>query len=195
GHVAQSYTHLFSKDALKVARIGVMRNLFGAAERHREVNDAMEGTIKKIESLGATIVRFDLPEYDVLSPKIDVQLYESRTVMERYFAALPPNAPIRNFGQLVAAKTSAVQKTLEADYAMADGMKNPEYKEHWLNRGRLRLAGARRLGDLSPDALLCPMQRILVVPPSAAEQPGRTGVFSTGAGFPAVTFPAGFSKP
>jgi Asp-tRNA(Asn)/Glu-tRNA(Gln) amidotransferase A subunit family amidase len=193
--VPSSYTHLFGKDALKGARIGVMRNLFGKEERHREVNEAMDVTIKKMESLGATIERFDLPEYDALSPKIDVQLYESRTVMERYFATLPPNAPIRNFGQLVAAKTSAVQKTLEAEYAITDGMNSAEYKEHILNRERLRLAVMKAMADLKLDAILYPLQRILVAPTSASDQAERNGLLSNGTGLPAVTFPAGFSKP
>jgi Asp-tRNA(Asn)/Glu-tRNA(Gln) amidotransferase A subunit family amidase len=172
-----------------------MRNLFGTAERHREVNGVMEGAIKKMEAIGATIVRFDLPEYDSLSSKIDVQLYESRTVMERYFSSLGPDAPIKNFGQLVAAKTSAVQKTLEAEFAMTDGMNNSEYKEHMLNRDRLRLAVAKAMADLKLDAILYPLQKILVVPISADDQTERNGVLSNGTGFPAVTFPAGFSQP
>jgi Asp-tRNA(Asn)/Glu-tRNA(Gln) amidotransferase A subunit family amidase len=195
GRAPSSYAHLFAKEALKGARIGVMKNLFGGQERHREVNEAMERTIKKMESLGATLVRFDLPAYDALSAKIDVQLYESRTVMEHYFASLPPGAPVRNFGQLVADKRSAVQKTLETEYAMADGLNNPEYKEHLLNRERLRLAVAKAMADLKLDAILYPLQKILVVPVTAGDQPERNGVLSNGTGFPAVTFPAGFSQP
>jgi len=170
-------------------------NLFGTAERHREVNEAMEATIKKMASLGATIIRFDLPQYDALSPKIDVQLYESRTAMERYFTSLPPTAPVKSFGQLVAAKTSAVQKTLEAEYAMADGMNKPEYKEHMLNRDRLRLAVVKAMADFELDAILYPLQKVLVAPTSAPDQPERNGALSNGTGLPAVTFPAGFSKP
>ena len=67
GRIPKSYTHLLRKDALKGARIGVMTNLFGDAERHHEVNRVMDGVIAKMESLGATIVRFELPEYDKLS--------------------------------------------------------------------------------------------------------------------------------
>ena len=94
-----------------------MTNLFGNAERHREVNSVMEGVIARMESLGATVVRFELPEYDTLA-SVDrhVDRYEARTVMDRYFAALGPNAPVRTFAQLVAAKTSAVQKTLEEEH-------------------------------------------------------------------------------
>src|SRR5678815_1462504 len=95
GHRPVSFTHLLRADALKGTRIGAITNLFGKEERHREVNKAMEGVIGRMEGQGATVVRFDLPEYDRLLPNIATDVYEAKTVMERYFAALPPDSPIR----------------------------------------------------------------------------------------------------
>lgn len=195
GRIRASYTHLMSKDALKGARIGVMTNMFGTAERHKDVNKVMEGAIATMQSLGAIVLRFDLPEYDMLSPDIDTSTLEARTVMEKYFASLGPNAPIRSFAQLVAARTSAVQKTLEAELAIPDGMNSPVYKDRMLNREKLRLAVAKTIADLNLDAILYPHQRILVAPVTAADQLERNGTLSNGTGFPAVTFPAGFSEP
>ena len=195
GRIPKSYTHLLSKDALKGARIGVMTNLFGDVERHREVNSVMAGVIVKMESLGATIIHFKLSEYDTLSSAIGTPLFEARTVMERYFSALGPNAPVKNFAQLVAAKTSAVQTTLEAELAVVDGMNSQTYKDRMLNRDKLRLAVAMTIADLKLDAILYPLQKILVVPVTAGDQAERNGTLSNGTGFPAVTFPAGFSAP
>jgi len=195
GRIPKTYTHLLSKDALKGARIGVMTNLFGDAERHREVNKAMDAVMARMESQGATFIRFKLPEYDTLLSGIDTQPFEARTVMERYFSALGPNAPVKNFAQLVAAKTSAVQKTLEAELAIVDGMNSQTYKDRMLNRDKLRLAVATKIADLNLDAILYPLQRILVAPVTAGEQAERNGTLSNGTGFPAVTFPAGFSAP
>ena len=113
--------------------------------------------------------------------------------MEKYFAALPPNSPIKSFGVLLAAKTSAVQQTLEAEYAIADGMNSAEYKNRMLNRDKLRLAVANKMAELNLDAILYPHQRILVVPVTASDQLERNGPLSNGTGFPAVTFQAGFS--
>ena len=90
GRIPKSYTHLLSKDALKGARIGVMTNLFGDADRHREVNRVMAGVISRMESLGATVVRFNLPEYDTLAPVVATATLEARTVMDRYFSTLGP---------------------------------------------------------------------------------------------------------
>ena len=195
GHQPASFTHLLRADALKGARIGVMTNLFGKDERHHEVNTAMESVIARMEGLGATVARFVLPEYDQLLPVIATDLYEARIVTEKYFAALPANAPIKSYGALVAANTSAVQKTLEAELAIADGMNSLEYKNRMLNRDKLRLAVANKVAELNLDAILYPQQKILVVPVTAADQSERNGPLSNGTGFPAVTFQAGFSSP
>jgi amidase len=195
GHQPASFTHLLRAEALKGARIGVMMNLFGKDERHREVNTAMDAVIGRIERHGATVVRFELPEYDRLLPVIATDFYEARTVTEKYFAALPPGSPVESYGALVAAGTSAVQKTLESEYALADGMNTPEYTNRMLNRDKLRLAVANKMAQLNVDAILYPHQKILVVPVTASEQVERNGPLSNGTGFPAVTFQAGFSAP
>ncbi len=129
GRKPRSYAELLHSGALKGARIGVMTNLFGTGERHREVNKVMDGAIARMESLGAKITRFELPAYDTLAPVVTTPDFEARTVMERYFATLPPNAPVKSFAELVAAKTSAVQKTLETEIAVVDGMNSQAYKE------------------------------------------------------------------
>jgi amidase len=191
--IPKSYTQLLSRDALKGARIGVMMNMMGTAERHQEVNKVMEDVIAKIQSLGATIIRFDFPEYDKLASVVATSQFEARTVMDNYFSRLPPNAPIRSFSELVAAKTSAVQKTLETELAVVDGMNSQAYKDRTLTRDTLRLLVAGKIAELNLDAILYPLQKILVVPVTAPDQTERNGTLSNGTGFPAVTFPGGFS--
>jgi Asp-tRNA(Asn)/Glu-tRNA(Gln) amidotransferase A subunit family amidase len=195
GHKPSSYTHLLRPGALKGVRIGVMTNLMGKEERHREVNRIMDGVFETMQSQGAELVRFDLPEYDALLPVIATDRLEARVVTERYFSTLPANSPIRSMAALIAAKTSAVQAILEAEYAIVDGMNSPEYKQRMMNRDKLRLAVANKMAELNVDAILYPHQRILVAPTTAADQLERNGTLSNGTGFPAVTFPAGFSSP
>jgi amidase len=191
----RTYTQLLNKDALKGARIGVMMNMMGTAERHQEVNKVMEDVIAKMQSLGVTIVRFNLPEYDKLAGVVSTSLYEARTVTEAYFATLGPNAPVRTFSDLVAAKKSAVQKTLERELAVVDGMNTPAYKDRTLNREKLRIVVAGKIAELNLDAILYPLQKILVARTTDADQLERNGTLSNGTGFPAVTFPGGFSTP
>jgi Asp-tRNA(Asn)/Glu-tRNA(Gln) amidotransferase A subunit family amidase len=195
GRIPKSYTQLLGVDALKGARIGVMTNLFGREERHQEVNKVMEDVIAKVGSLGATVIRFDLPEYDKLASVVSTSQFEARTVMESYFAALGPKVPIRTFADLVATKKSVVQSTLEKELAVVDGMNSQAYKDRTLNRDKLRLALATKMADLNLDAILYPLQKILVAPVTATDQLERNGTLSNGTGFPAVTFPGGFSTP
>jgi Asp-tRNA(Asn)/Glu-tRNA(Gln) amidotransferase A subunit family amidase len=192
-HIPKSYAELLNKDALKGSRIGVMTDMFGTADPNREVNKVMDGVISTMASLGATMVRFELPEYEKLETA--TTLFEARAVMEKYFSRLGPNAPIKSFAELVATKTSAAQKTLEEEIAVVDGIDSPTYKDRMLNRDKLRLAVAKKMADLNLDAILYPLQRILVVPVTAEEQTERNGRLSNGTGFPAVTFPGGFSAP
>ena len=195
GRIPKTYTELLKRDALKGARIGVMNNMMGSAERHQEVNKVMEDVIAKMQSLGATLIRFDLPEYDKLAGMVATSQFEARTVMESYFATLPATAPIRNFSQLVAAKQSVVQKTLETEIAVIDGMNSAAYKDRTLNREKLRILVAAKIAELKLDAILYPLQKILVAPVTVADQTERNGTLSNGTGFPAVTFPGGFSTP
>jgi Asp-tRNA(Asn)/Glu-tRNA(Gln) amidotransferase A subunit family amidase len=155
----------------------------------------MRSTIAKMQELGATIVERALPDYDALAGQVITSDYEARTVMDRYFATLPPDAPVKTFTQLVAAKTSAVQATLEQEIAVVDGMNSQAYKDRMLNRDKLRLAVVKFMADNNLDAVLYPHQRVLVVPTGSGEQLERNGTLSNSTGFPAVTFPAGFSAP
>jgi amidase len=95
----------------------------------------------------------------------------------------------------VAAKTSAVQATLEQEISVVDGMKSEAYKDRMLNRDKLRLAVAKFMADNNLDAVLYPHQKILVVPVGSRDQFERNGTLSNSTGFPAVTFPVGFSAP
>jgi amidase len=117
--------------------------------------------------------------------------------MEDYFSALGPKSPIKGFAELVATKTATptVQKTLETELAVVDGMSSQAYKDRTLNRDKLRLAVAKKIADLSLDAILYPLQKILVASVTDKDQLERNGTLSNGTGFPAVTFPGGFSSP
>ncbi|MDB5866173.1 MAG: gatA [Betaproteobacteria bacterium] len=193
GRIPRSYTQLLNRDALKGARIGVMTNMMGTAERHQEVNKVMEDVIAKMQALGATIVRFDLPEYDKLASVVTTSQFEARTVTESYFSALPASAPFRTFSDLVATKKSAVQQSLETELAVVDGMNTAAYKDRTLNREKLRILVAGKIAALNLDAILYPLQKILVARVTDADQLERNGTLSNGTGFPAVTFPGGFS--
>jgi amidase len=197
GKTPVSYAAGLNANALKGARIGVMTNLYGKEERHAEVNKVMEQVIKTMEAKGATIIRFTLPEYDTLAPVLATNQWEARSAMDKYFAELGPGVPVKSFKQLVDSKTASpdIQKTLESEIAMEDGLNNQTYKDRTLSRDKLRLAVSSKMAELKLDAILYPLQKVIVAPTGQADQPERNGTLSNGTGFPAVTFPGGFSTP
>jgi Asp-tRNA(Asn)/Glu-tRNA(Gln) amidotransferase A subunit family amidase len=197
GKTPASYAASLNANALKGARIGVMTNLYGKEERHAEVNKVMEQVIKTMEAKGASIIRFTLPEYDTLSPDVATSKWEAKSALEKYFSELGIDAPVKNFQQLVDSKTASpdIQKTLESEFAVVDGLNNQTYKDRTLNRDKLRLAVSSKMAELKLDAILYPLQKVLVAPTGQVDQPERNGTLSNGTGFPAVTFPGGFSTP
>ena len=74
----------------------------------------------------------------------------------------------------------------------ADPLNSAEYKEILLRRNDLRQAVMTLIAANRLDAVLYPHQRRLVVP-IGEEQVERNGVLSNSTGFPAITFPGGFS--
>jgi amidase len=197
GKPPASYAAGLKANALKGAHIGVMTNLYGKDERHAEVNKVMDQVVETMRARGAIIIRFALPLYDTLAPVIATSQWEARTVMDKYFADLGNAGPVTSFRQLVDTKSASpdIQKQLEAEIAVEDGMNNPTYKDRTLSRDKLRLSVASKMAELKLDAILYPLQKILVVPAGQADQPERNGTLSNGTGMPAVTFPGGFSTP
>lgn len=192
-----SYAANLKPTALQGARIGVMANLQGQDARNAEVNGVMEGVARMMEAQGATIVRFGLPGFDALANNVGTDRYEARAAFDQYFAELGAGAPVTSFRQLVDTKTASpdIQKTIEGEIAIEDGMTSAAYRERTLNREKLRIMLAAAMAEHTVDAILYPLQKVLVAPTGQPAQPERNGVLSHGTGFPAVTFPGGFSTP
>jgi Asp-tRNA(Asn)/Glu-tRNA(Gln) amidotransferase A subunit family amidase len=83
---------------------------------------------------------------------------------------------------------------LESAQAVADGLNDPEYKNRLLRRHALRQALMTVMADHGLDAIMYPHQRRLVAL-IGEQQLERNGVLSNATGFPAITFPGGFSAP
>ncbi len=197
GRAPRSYADALDAGALRGARIALVENLCGREPRHHEVNRVMEQVAATLEAQGATVLRITIDGLDELMADVGTDRWEARAAFERYLARLPPGQPVASFAELVGRRAAVppVQQVLEAELAIGDGLDDPVYLRRLRNRDRLRILLAARMADLRLDALLYPLQRILPVPLGEAEQPERNGALSHGTGFPAVTFPGGFSTP
>jgi amidase len=87
-------------DALRGARIGVLRGPFGFHTRLTEVIDA---AIAQLRAGGAEVI--DLGEYrnlrKIYAPLLDVLFYEMKDGLDAYLAALGPNARVRSLGDVI----------------------------------------------------------------------------------------------
>jgi Asp-tRNA(Asn)/Glu-tRNA(Gln) amidotransferase A subunit family amidase len=194
--IPRTYTAFLDRDALRGARIGVLAEFFGREPVHREVNAVTEDAIRKMSDAGATLIRITIPALDRLTRNIQVAAYEARAAFNDYLAALGPGAPVKTFDELIARGMihSSLQAAFDAERRVVDGLNDPEYRSRLLRRQDLRQAIMNVMAANRLDAILYPHQRRLVVP-IGEEQVERNGILSNSTGFPAITFPGGFSPP
>jgi Asp-tRNA(Asn)/Glu-tRNA(Gln) amidotransferase A subunit family amidase len=171
-------------------------DFFGNEAVHQEVNAVTESAIRKMTDAGATMVRINIPNLTGLTRDIQVTQFEFKVAFNNYLAKLGPRAPVKTLEEFIARGElhSSIRESLEADQRVVDGLNDPEYKNRLLRRNDLRQAVMKVMAENKLSAILYPHQRRLVVP-IGEDQVDRNGVLSNSTGFPAITFPGGFSKP
>ena len=194
--IPATYTAFLDRDGLKGARIGVLMDYFGRDAVHQEVNAVMETVIRKMTDAGAAMVRINIPDLAGLTRNIQVTEYEGKIVFNNYLASLGPRAPVKTLEEFIARGEfhSSLKRGLENDQRIEDGLNSPEYRNRLSRRNDLRQAVMTVMAENKLDAILYPHQRRLVAP-IGEDQLDRNGVLSNSTGFPAITFPGGFSKP
>lgn len=196
GRIPESYTKSLDRAGLRGARLGVLTDFFGKDPVHQEVNSASEAAIKKMMELGATIVRISIPNLSDLTRDLGLSTFEGKIAFNKYLANLGPKAPVKSLEEFIAGGGFhvSIRGALESDQKVLDGLNDPEYKSRLLRRNELRQAVMIVMAEHKLDAILYPHQRRLVAS-IGEEQLERNGVLSNSTGFPAITFPGGFSTP
>jgi amidase len=196
GHVAKSYAASLDAAGLKGARIGLLTDVIGRDPIHHDVNQVVDAAVANMTALGATIVRVSIPSLDELTRGLNLMNLEFKAAFDAYLADLGPIAPVKNLAEFVARGEvhESMRRGLEADLAVKTGPGSPEYQQMFRRREALRQAVMNVIAAHQLDAILYPHQRRLVVP-IGEDQADRNGVLSNSTGFPALTFPGGFSPP
>jgi len=192
----RTYTAFLDGNGLKGARIGILMDFLGRDPVHSEVNAIVEAAIRKMTDAGATMIRINIPDLAGLTRDIQLTQFELKTAFNDYLARLGPRAPVKTLEEFIARGEfhSSIRGGLEADQRVVDGLNAPEYKNRLLRRNNLRQAVMTVIATNGLDAILYPHQRRLVVP-IGEDQADRNGVLSNSTGFPAISFPGGFSAP
>jgi amidase len=194
GHQPPTYTAYLDATGLRGARIGQLREYFGAGPEHAEVNAVMAQAVGALRVHGAHVEEVTVPGLAALTADMATGPFETRTALDRYLQSLGPGAVVKDLTALVAGGQyhAAIAGQLKEAEANSAGMTAPAYAAIFVRRDRLRVAVLDAMARLRLDALLYPHQRRLVAA-IGGEQLERNGVLSNGTGFPAITLPAGFS--
>ena len=99
GQYHTDYTQFLNENGLQGKRIGFWIGPLGS---HHRVDTLMHETKRFIESQGATIVEIDeISEENVGGASFQVLLYEFKDGLNKYFASLGDDAPVKNMDDLV----------------------------------------------------------------------------------------------
>ncbi len=192
----RSYVSFLERHGLRGARIGLVTDLLGTEAIHAEVNSVVHDAVQLMEQLGATVLRLAIPHLTPLTADLGMSRFEFREAFNRYLERLGPDAPVKSLTEFLADGRfhPSIKSSLEMYAAVEEGTRSAEYKSQWRRREALRQAIMTIVANSDLDALLYPHQKRLVAS-IGEEQLERNGVLSNGTGFPAITFPGGFSRP
>ncbi|MAO65130.1 MAG: amidase [Balneola sp.] len=98
-HYHTDYTQFLNPDGLQGKRIGLWTGSLGG---HFRVDTLMHETARFLESQGTTVVEIDqITQENVGSASFQVLLYEFKDGLNKYFASLGDDAPVKNMQELV----------------------------------------------------------------------------------------------
>ena len=196
GRAPASYRTTLDRTALKGARLGLLIDVMGHDAVHAPVNRVVDEAVAAMTAQGATVVRVSVPGLADLTRGLSLMALEFQPSFNRYLTSLGPAAPVKSFAEFMARGEMhpTLRPVLEEYLRVTDGPQRPEYEQQLRRRAALRQALMTAMADHRLDALLYPHQSRLVVP-IGGDQADRNGVLSNSTGFPALTFPGGFSDP
>jgi len=199
GNAPASYTPFLEGGSLRGVRIGLFKTMQGSRPEHQEVNAVIAAAVAAMQNEGAIVVEVDDPALSAakLIAENDVQKYEFRTLINAYLASIP-NAPAKSLADIIASgkfHKPSLESFLASAQTYQGGIEELDYHLRLLRNARTRDKLVSMLAEHRLDAVIYPLQQRLVVPTTELNQADRNGILASVTGFPAITVPAGFSKP
>ena len=180
-------------DALKGARLGVVRGLFGSAPEDQEVTAIINRSLEALKKAGADVT-------DVVIPGLDDLLRDSSLIASDFkfdlmeYLAKSPDAPVKSLGEIL--DRGLYHSALETTFRTRN---TPETREtDATRRARIKQAALRQV-----TASVLDEQRLdAMVYPTLRRRPARLGdaqggtncSLSAHSGLPAISVPAGFTS-
>lgn len=131
GKAKTDYQPFLSKDALQGKRIGYFKS---GVDEYFRIEKVMEQAIEDLKSQGATIIELDkITSENINGPSFQVLLYEFKDGLNKYFASLGENAPVKDMDELIERTFSDSIEMQYFDHALltlANGKGDLEEKEY-----------------------------------------------------------------
>jgi len=187
-----AYRRALQAAALKGARIGVVRSLFGSAPEDQEVATIVNRALDAMKKAGAEVS-------DVTVPGLDDLLRDSSLIASDFkfdlmeYLAKSDNPPVQSLGEIL--DRGLYHAALEATFRTRN---TPETREtDATRRARIKQAALRQV----TSAVLDEQRLDALVYPTLRRRPARIGDVQAGtnctlsahSGLPALTVPAGFT--
>jgi Asp-tRNA(Asn)/Glu-tRNA(Gln) amidotransferase A subunit family amidase len=195
GRTPESYVASLRADALKGARVGALRQLFGGDESEDEdVADVIRRALEEMKDLGAELVDIKVPDLEAQLKASYLMSQEVKFCLRNYLQNTP-GAFVKSVEELLASglHTAQFQKFLEdANSVPEDFLTSGEYKARQAARKELSESIARLMDENRLDCLAYPVMR-RIAPLLGGTQAGSNAALSAQTGFPAIVVPAGFT--
>lgn len=206
GHLPGSYATGLRADALRGARIGVLREPMDTsshpvAEDFLKVKAVIDGAIASLQSLGATVV--DPLVIPALSINRDIgNDYETEQATDAYLKE-HPNAPVKTFKEIMLSGMVNPWRARGLMGLVGKTTNDPGYLTVIQQREALRLDVLKVMADERLDAIVyptftnqpTPIATDVLTNPKPKDDYGKgdNRGLSPAIGFPALTVPAGFT--
>ena len=184
------FQQALKKDALRGARIGVLRPYFVDADA--EIADTVRSALRAMQGQGAVLVELPLAEFDTLIAGTSAINLETKFDLADYLRTVP-NAPVHTLREIL--DRGLFDKQLEARFRTIDTMPaadSPAHTRVLRRQEALRARIARVMDSLSLDALAYPSikQKPVLI---GEVQLGGNCALAAQTGLPAISIPAGFT--
>lgn len=211
GHFpAEGYLSYLKKDALKHARIGVLRENFGDTPDGAEGRAVADAAIKVLKDSDAVLIDplpMGLDLFTVLKD-VATSSAERREALAIYLGNRHPDGSIKSLADIIASGQALgkLKKGLDRAQSAPPMYANSDYDAFARNRAALQKIILDLYARYDLDVIVYPYQTILehtieVAAPQAGavegaanyDKLGRGTRISTATGFPGLTVPAGFT--
>jgi amidase len=193
GKTPATYTAALKVDALKGARVGVIREFFGNAPEDEPVAGVVRRALEDMTARGATTVDIVVPNLAQLLTASNLLMQELKFDLRNYLKG--SRATIKSVEELLASglHTAQFQAFVENANALPeDYPAGADYTARLAARETLGRAVTTVMDDNRLDVLVYPTVR-RTAPLVGGNQAGSNAGLSAQTGFPAITVPAGFT--